>query len=538
MRQTGPVTQQEYFFPPGATLVSVTDDKGRITYCNQAFIEVSGYTREELLGQPHNLVRHPDMPAEAFRDLWATIAAGRPWSGLVKNRRKNGDHYWVMANATPVRSGNRTVGYMSVRTQPSREQVQEAEALYSEMRHGSRLGLDAGQAVRRDPLGRLLNLGQAWLRCQGLSTLAGLLGSLGVGTLVSAGAPLQTWLPAAAVAALGLAWVIRRSQRACIQQVTQQALSLAAGDLCAPPGQMVDGDWKDLQGALNQLGVNIRTVVLDCRTEIERLREAVAEIATGNQDLSSRTESQASSLQQTAATMEQITGNVAQSASSALQGAKLAQDTASVAARTDACVQDVGRAMSQIQHSSRRIGEVIHVIEGVAFQTNILALNAAVEAARAGDSGRGFAVVASEVRSLAHRSAEAAKEVRRLIGEATERVDEGSQQTETAQQRMREALDAVGQVSQALQAISESSQEQRSGITQINSAVSHLDGLTQQNAAMVEQLAASAQSAREQLEAVENSMRLFRLREHEHSLAELDAVALRRSMKDEALVAA
>ena len=130
MRTNLPVTQQEFVIPDGVTIVSTTDLQGRISYCNPAFIAVSGYSREELLGQPHNLVRHPDMPSEAFRDLWATLQQGSPWSALVKNRRKNGDHYWVMANATPVVQNGQTVGYMSVRTKPSRQQIEQAEPVY------------------------------------------------------------------------------------------------------------------------------------------------------------------------------------------------------------------------------------------------------------------------------------------------------------------------------------------------------------------------------------------------------------------------
>ena len=140
MRHNGPISQQEYLLPAGTTLVSTTDLQSHISYCNPAFVEVSGYTREELLGQPHNLVRHPDMPAEAFRDLWSTLQAGEPWTALVKNRRKNGDHYWVRANVTPVLEAGRVAGYMSVRTTPARDEVAQAEALYARMREPSASG--------------------------------------------------------------------------------------------------------------------------------------------------------------------------------------------------------------------------------------------------------------------------------------------------------------------------------------------------------------------------------------------------------------
>jgi len=534
MRQNGPVTQREFAFPPEVTLVSVTDPKGRITYCNEAFISVSGYTREELLGQPHNLVRHPDMPAEAFRDMWATIEAGQPWTGLVKNRRKDGDHYWVVANATPMRDGARTVGYMSVRTAPTRQQVQEAEALYAEMRReaqsgGVRTGLAAGFVQRRDPVSRALALGRRAVLGLGWTGAMAGAGAAVAAAVAPYGA--VAWLPVALLAMVATAWTTRLRLNHQLDRVTNQALRLAAGDLCAPPLALEPGPWMNLERGLNQLGVNLRTVVLDCRNEVENLRGAVGEIAAGNQDMSSRTESQASSLEETAATMDQINGTVQQSAASAAQGAGLAQEAAGMAERTSVCVHAVGAAMAQIQESSARIADFIQVIEGVAFQTNILALNAAVEAARAGDSGRGFAVVAAEVRVLAQRTAEAAKEVRKLIAEAAERVQAGNAQTRDAQGRMDEALASVGRVSQALNEISHATSEQQTGIAQINEAVTHIDGLTQQNAAMVEELASSAMQVSEQVASVAATLSLFRLRAGDKSVAELDAVDLRKQLK-------
>lgn len=161
MRNNGPVTQQEFQLPAGRTLVSVTDLKGRIVYCNKAFVAVSGYSEAELLGQPHNLVRHPDVPAEAFRDLWATLERGHPWNAVVKNRRKNGDHYWVRANATPVRRDGRVVGYLSVRTAVTREEIAAAAALYQTMSAEADRGrlvtvLRGGRVLRKNVAGRLV----------------------------------------------------------------------------------------------------------------------------------------------------------------------------------------------------------------------------------------------------------------------------------------------------------------------------------------------------------------------------------------------
>jgi aerotaxis receptor len=227
--------------------------------------------------------------------------------------------------------------------------------------------------------------------------------------------------------------------------------------------------------------------------------------------------------------MEQINGTVRQSASSAAMGARLANETAAIATRSNEGVHGVAHAMDGIKDSSTRIGEITHVIESVAFQTNILALNAAVEAARAGESGRGFAVVASEVRALAQRTSTAAREIKQLIAEAGERVDRGAAQTLEARGRMDEALQSVTRVSSLLAEISHAAGEQQTGIAQINEAVAHMDDITQRNAAMVEQLAAAASTLNEKIGAVTESMCLFRLRPGETTVGERDAVALRRA---------
>jgi aerotaxis receptor len=536
MRSNLPITQREYSFPSDQTLVSVTDLKGRIVYCNAPFVAVSGFTREELMGQPHNLVRHPDMPEEAFRDMWATIEGGRPWSALVKNRRKNGDHYWVHANATPMQRDGQTVGYLSVRRAVSADRIAQAEQLYARMREEAargqlRTGLQHGAVVRRDPLGRVLHAVGGALQhtgAHGALALGAVLAGAGVASATSA----AVWVPVAVVLALATQALQRRVVEAPLRTVLADTRQLAAGDLTHEVAVDASGLPGELQGALAQLAVNLRTVIGDVTTEAENLRTAVAEIAAGNQDLSSRTEAQASSLEETAASMEQINGTVKQSAASANQGARLAEEASGVAGHSHEAVLGVVQAMEAITDSSKRIGDIIHTIEGVAFQTNILALNAAVEAARAGEAGRGFAVVASEVRSLAQRTAEAAREIKQLITASSERVDAGSRQTQQAQQRMQEVLHSVGQVSALLGEVSTAAQEQQQGVSQVNEAVTHMDGITQQNAAMVEELAAAAQALNGQVQTVSHTLRLFRLRSGDLCIAEMDAVALRKEQKE------
>ncbi len=536
MRTTLPVSQREYLFPADQTLVSVTDLKGRITYCNPAFIETSGYSKDELLGQPHNLVRHPDMPAEAFRDLWATIESGLPWTGLVKNRRKNGDHYWVQANATPMKDGNRIVGYLSVRSLPTREQVQAAEVLYATMREEAAVGhpvhvLARGAVLRQNLAGRLLRAlkpGQrgrlfgVMLLAAGVAELAALLGG-GWG-----------WVAVPVAAALAT-WAVGRIVLKPLAGVVADAQRLAAGDLASAIEQGGGGAIGELQQALLQLSVNLRTVVADTRLQIEQLRLAAAEIASGNQDLSARTESQASSLQQTAASMEEINTTVKNSSDAAVQGVKLAAETAGATGRGDEAVQAVVTTMGGISDSSKLIEDITRTVEGVAFQTNILALNAAVEAARAGEQGRGFAVVASEVRSLAQRSSEAAREIKALIAQSAERVADGGARAGQARDRIQDVRQRVEQVHATLEGISQAAVQQQAGIAQINEAVTQMDSITQQNAAMVEELAAAAVQLNQQVEEVDNSMRLFRLAKGDRTVAEADAVALRRAGREAAL---
>ena len=532
MRSNLPVTQQEYRFGSEQTLVSVTDLKGRITYCNRAFVEVSGYATSELLGQPHNLVRHPDMPEEAFRDMWETIQAKLPWTGLVKNRRKNGDHYWVLANATPMLDGEQITGYLSVRTVPSTEAVKAAELLYSRMREERKSGrtttvLHRGQVQRSGAIGKLSRFFQPGIAAR-LAWLQILLGMLVLG-LIAAGMPLPVLALAVVLSALVATWGAWAMAVKPLESLVSDANHLAAGDLSHTVNTGSHGRIGQLQQALNQMSVNLRTVVSDVRQEMDQLGMSVQEIADGNQDLSERTESQASNLQETAASMEQIHGNIQQSAESAQRGYRLADDTKEVTHRSNDAVASVAQSMQEISNASKKITEIIQLIEGVAFQTNILALNAAVEAARAGDQGRGFAVVASEVRALAQRTTAAAKEIKQLITASNERIDAGNSQTAVALERMNVALGAVDKVTVVLEEISTTSKEQSIGVTQINEAVTQMDTMTQQNAAMVEELAATAQSLSSQVQEVTSSMRLFRLRQGELTVSQLDAVGLRRA---------
>ncbi len=498
MRSNLPVTQRERDYPEGLTLVSTTDAQGRITHCNAAFVEVSGFACDELHGQPHNIVRHPDMPPEAYKDMWSTVGHGRPWSGVVKNRCKNGDHYWVLANVTPVLENGRPVAYMSVRLKPTREQVQAAQSLYERI-HAERelphktFRLHAGGVRRtgwRDWPYMVFRLTLSQRFAVALAVLYAIVAAPGWLGLV--GSPLGA--VEALLLAGGLGWFatwfhvsVARRLDECTAIAGQIAGCNLTGRLDHDPrhplGKLVRNVWL--------ANLNMQAIVDDVRTEVRGMTSAAGEIAQGNRELSSRTEQQSASVQVTASAMEQISASVRETAAGAQKVEQTSLGAQDVAGRGDAAVRDLVATMQSIEQSSKRVGEVIQVIEGIAFQTNILALNAAVESARAGEHGKGFAVVAQEVRALAHRAAAAAKEIRELIGESVRQVGDGTQRVRTAEAVIADVVGSVQQVSALVRGITNATVEQSHGVGEINEAITSIDETTQQNAALAEQASAA-----------------------------------------------
>jgi methyl-accepting chemotaxis protein len=312
-------------------------------------------------------------------------------------------------------------------------------------------------------------------------------------------------------AAVAAAWVMQRRVVRELHQAVRASAAVAQGELSADVGSQRADEIGDLLRSQGHMVVQLRESMQTVRMATDSISNAAREIATGNTDLSQRTEQAAGSLQQTASSMEQLTGTVRQTADSARTANQLAATASSVAQRGGEVVAQVVTTMNDINASSRKIADIIGTIDGIAFQTNILALNAAVEAARAGEQGRGFAVVASEVRSLAQRSAAAAREIKGLIGASVERVEAGSQLVANAGSTMTEIVASVRRVSDIIGEISAAAAEQSSGIGQVNGAVNDLDRMTQQNAALVEQSAAAAESLQEQATRLADVVSRFQL---------------------------
>jgi PAS domain S-box-containing protein len=439
---------------------------GSIQHANDIFLKTFGYPLADIVGKPHSLlcdpleVAHPDYAAH-----WNRLRRGEFISGRFRRLARDGREIWLEAsyNALLDAAG------MPVKV------IKYARDISSEVATEAEVARIVTAAARGDFTQRLVLDGKSGFFLALARDINQLMDTSGTG----------------------------------LGEVVRVLGALARGDLTETIGADYQGTFGQLKADSNQTVEQLARIVATIQQATDTIHTAAREIAAGNQDLSSRTEQQAASLQETASSMEELTSTVRQNAESARQASVLASGASEVAVRGGQVVSDVVATMGAIHASSRKIVDIISVIDGIAFQTNILALNAAVEAARAGEQGRGFAVVASEVRSLAQRSATAAKEIKSLIGDSVEKVDNGTRLVEQAGRTMEDVVGSVKQVTEIIATISAASEEQSSGIEQVNLAINQMDEVTQQNAALVEEASASAHALEQQAENLSRTVSVF-----------------------------
>jgi aerotaxis receptor len=514
--------ESEYELADSDLLVLMSDQVGSFVYANPSYLNARGYEWSELKGTPSSRDLRNDNPRQVLKDMVLTIRARQPWTGVYKESRKNGQFFWTKLNISPLLTNGRFAGSMMVHSKPTREEVARTAPLYELMLDGKHdnLMLRHGRVFTANAWGKSM----LWLRELGLAGRIGasMLALDAVGTACLLGLDprfqgLSSWAALAGLLAttttIGL--YLYRSIVRPLGEAARFANQIAAGDLSSRLASNRSDEIGAVIRALSQMNMNMLATVLDVRDGARLMKQATAAIATGTQELSARTENQASNLQETAASMEQINITVRHNSQTARQASQVAATACSAAETGGRAVGEVIATMQEITTSSQQIAEIIGVIDSIAFQTNILALNAAVEAARAGEQGRGFAVVASEVRSLAQRSAQSAKEIRVLIKQSAATVQAGSKRVDSAAKTIEGAVGQVRRVTELVSQIAVASSEQSSGIEQINQAVTVLDRMTQQNAVLVEQSTASAESLRHQAERLVDAVGVFKMSQQE-----------------------
>ncbi|EKN5685713.1 TPA: PAS domain-containing protein [Salmonella enterica] len=436
------------------TLMSTTDLESYITHANDTFVQVSGYQLNELLAQPHNLVRHPDMPKAAFADMWYTLKQGEPWSGIVKNRRKNGDHYWVRANAVPMIREGRVTGYMSIRTRATDDEIAAVEPLYQALNEGRcSKRIHKGLVVRQGLLGKLPAMPVRWR----VRSIMGLMAVMLALALFGTDASWQALLLGALAMLAGTAlfeWQIVRP----IENVATQALKVATGERNSVQHLNRSDELGLMLRAVGQLGLMCRWLINDVSSQVSSVRNGSERLAKGNNDLNEHTRQTVENVQETVTTMNQMAESVKLNSETASAADKLSMAASSAATQGGEAMDTVIKTMDDIAHSTQRIGTITTLINDIAFQTNILALNAA-------------------------------NDIRKLIDASATKVQSGSEQVHAAGRTMDDIVAQVQNVTLLIARISQSTQEQTDGLSSLTRAVDELNRITQKNAALVEESA-------------------------------------------------
>jgi len=471
MRNNGPVTGREVRFGENEQLISTTDIHGNITHCNDAFERVSGYRREQLIGQPHNLIRHPDMPSEVFAGMWERLKAGQHWMGVVKNRCANGDHYWVDAYVTPIREHGVVTGYESVRSCPARDLVARAEAAYAAIRRGDRGVLQGRwqESPALAGLGCLLAVAlpsAAVVLVLGAAPLAAGLGGLVAG-LLGVGVRAQALIGVNTAAECSRAVIDDRATRLIYAGRGDAVGQLVAARSCIEARlRTVTGRLREVVTVALQAAAHTGQSVSSTRQSIDAQRVQVDCLATATDEM-------LATVQEIARSAEAAKG----AADAVYQAADTGRATVSGAVRAveslAADVVQAAAALEALEGQSREIGLVVRMIRDIAEQTNLLALNAAIEAARAGEHGRGFAVVADEVRSLASNTQRSTQEIQQIV----ERLQAGARTAAGTMHR------GTGQAQDSL----ECARAATVSLDEIATAAAHISDINLQVATAVEE---------------------------------------------------